>query len=77
MAKHMRGAGRTPAGNGAGNSSDPFSANYVDPALSDRQRRKLQARQEPGGGKGWALLYLLLAVALAAALWFLMGGAGA
>lgn len=77
MAKHMRGTGRTPATHGSGNSSDPFSTDYVDPALSDRQRRKLQARQEPGGGRGWAFLYLLLAVALAAVLWFLMGGAGA
>ncbi len=80
MARHMRGEQGDAAGQAGtgvpGASTDPSSPGYVDSALSARQRRKLQAREADGGGRGWTLLYLALAVALAAALWLLFSGPG-
>lgn len=60
------------------NTTDPFSADYVDPALSKRQRRRAQrqaarAAGEGGGGLGWTLLYLLAAGLVAALVWVLFG----
>lgn len=66
MAAHMKGQGRTDEPN----TTDPFSSDYVDPALSKRQRRRAQERSE-GGGKGWVLLYLLLAFAITVLVWLL------
>lgn len=68
MAAHMRGQS-TPD---IQNTTDPFSPDYVDPALSGRRARRRE-RRKSSGGFGWTLLYLVAAVVVAAVVWFLFG----
>lgn len=64
----------------APNTTDPFSPDYQDPALSPRQRRRAekkraqQADTDSGGGRGWTLLYVLAALVITVLVWFLLGG---
>lgn len=64
--------GRTP------NTTDPFSPDYVDPAISNRQRRRAERRRarnsEPGGNGKWNLLYVIAALIITVLVWFLFGG---
>lgn len=74
MAAHMRGQG-TPGASDQPNTTDPFAPDYVNPALSRRDRRRA-ARSASGEGRGcgWLLLYLLAAIVVTALVWFLFGG---
>lgn len=70
MAAHMRGESTPPRRN----TDDPFSPDYVDPAMTRRERRRAarKASGEGGGGR-WTALYLLAAAIVAGLVWLLFG----
>lgn len=65
--------------NAAPNTTDPFSPDYVDPALSKRERKRARRRAQPGepessGSRGWTFLYVVAALVITVLVWVLFGG---
>lgn len=64
----------------APNTTNPFSPDYQDPALSARQRKRMERRSahaddpEGSSGRGWTLLYIVAAFFITVIVWFLFGG---